>query len=65
MAISKIAKAKIEMLWTKDSPKCVNCKNYSSEMQKHNWTTREKNKRCDRGGFATKLTAWCTKHEFK
>ena len=65
MAKSKVAQEKERMGWTKDSPKCGNCKYYSSRMEKvkyeysnQTWSV-EKDKRCSLGEFATNVSFCC------
>lgn len=69
MAKSKVQQAKENQGYTKDAPKCQNCKHFSSELVKEPtyWQKSrvvEKNKRCGLGGFAVQVSAWCELHSF-
>jgi hypothetical protein len=68
MAKSKVAIMKGQMGWTKSSPKCANCRYFTSDtLQKeteYGTFFDEKNKRCHRGGFATGKNCWCNEHKF-
>ena len=68
--MSKQSEAKEKQGFKKDSPKCSNCVNFSSEKENYTtqWSsteyTREFNLRCKIGDFKVGKSNWCSLHNF-
>ena len=67
--MSKQSEAKEKQGFTKESPKCSNCINFSSHkfMEETKWGIypREINVKCSLGNFKVGKSNWCNEHEFK
>ena len=67
--MSKQSEAKEKQGFVKDSPKCSNCKHFTSDKEevKKQWSRDswvfEKNLRCSIGGFKVGKSNYCNQHE--
>ncbi len=70
MGKKKVSEIKEEMGYTSNNPVCSNCVNFSSETigTKSKYSAqvfyKDKNLKCNLGGFAVKKTTWCKHHVY-
>jgi len=70
MDVINVAKERDKMGWTKDAPRCRNCKHFKSEILLDDDGSGknvrvEEAKHCGIGGFATPVNCWCNSYERK